>query len=238
MPKNKKDILGEAIKQLKRQGRSEPVPQEILDETARRIADSGAQSVSTRAPRFAAWNLSRLAAAAVILIAAGYGLGRVSAPKPDMDALRAALLPALTASLEPVIRQRAVEEAARNCQQTMVAAYVRLRDDLTEQYRTELNRFAVQTFTASNTVTNHLLEQLLASVKTSQLNERQLFAAALEQIESQRVEDSTALGTALVSLAAQTENALQRTRQDMVRLLADTQPDTSNPTQENLNSMN
>ncbi len=166
-----------------------------------------------------------------MLIAAGYVFGRVSAPQPDIEALRAALLPALAGSLEPAIRASVVEEATRNCQQAMVVGYVRLKDDLTQQYRADLNRFAVQTFTASNTATNQLLEQLV-------LQERQRVATVLEQIEAKRAEENAQFGTALVSLASQTETGFQRTQEDMVRLLANTQLDTSIQTQHNQDRMN
>ena len=117
-------------------------------------------------------------------------------------------------------------------------AYIQIKNDLTEQYRADLNRFAVQTFTASNTVTNRLLEELVQSIKISRLQDRQLVAAALEEIESQRVQDTTQLGTALVGLAATTDTKLQQTKQDMVKLLVYRQSDAPASTDNEFNHPN
>ena len=125
----------------------------------------------------------------------------------------------LAASLEPALRKSILDKVAQDRQQALIAAYIQIKNDLTEQYRADLNRFAVQTFTASNTVTNRLLEELVQSSKIGRLQDRQLVAAALEEIESQRVQDTTQLGTALVGLAATTDTKLQQTKQDMVKLL-------------------
>jgi len=226
--KEQKDILDQAIARRKEASNAAQPPKWVIDQTVKRLAEAQAQS-TYEAPRRTMplaplrKPSGRWIAAAAVLVIAAYALGRLTAPTPDLDELRAELLPALAASLEPTIRSSVVEETTRNCEQALVAAYVRIKDELTEQYRADLNRFAVQTFAASNTVTNNLLEQLVESVKASQRRDRQWFASALEQLEAQRAEDSAALGTALVNLATHTETKLQRTKEDMVRLLAHTQ---------------
>ena len=52
-------------------------------------------------------------------------------------------------------------------------------------------------------------------IKNSKLQDRQIIAAALEQIELNGLEDKTQLDSALVNFAAWTEQDLQRTRQNM-----------------------
>jgi hypothetical protein len=239
MKDESKDILAKAIADLKQKAASSVPPQDLVKDTLAQLAqaqselgsatDEYAEPARVRPARLMIWSVTRLAAAAVVLIAAGYAFGRITAPQPDMDELRAALLPSLAASLEPAIRERVVQETTRTCQQAMVAGYIRLSDDLTRQYQADLNRFALQMLAASNTATNQQLQQVLQSLQVSQLEERQRVAAALEQIEARRAQENARFGTALVSLATQTETELQR----MVRLLANTQLDTSNQTQGN-----
>jgi hypothetical protein len=235
--KLEKDILGKAVEQLKDRAPSSSPPAEVVRETLAQLsqAEPGLMTISGKDRiRFWTWPAAKLAVAAAIFIAAGYAVGRASAPKPpDMEQLRTAL----AASLEPAIRKSVLEEVARDQQQAMLVAYVQIKNDLTEQYRADLNRFAVQTFTASNTVTNRLLEELVQSVKVSRLQDRQWVADALEQIETQRVQDSKELGTAIVGLAATTETKLQRT-EDMVKLLVYQQPDAPASTNDSSNSLN
>ena len=155
--KTEKDLLANAIHELKERAGSSTPPDEVVRETLAKLEQAelaGAPAGGEIHVRLWIWSVAKLAVAAVILIAAGYTFGRVSAPKPvDMEQLRASL----TASLEPAIRQSVLEETARDRQQAILTAYVQIKNDLTEQYRADLNRFAVQTFTASNAVTNRLL---------------------------------------------------------------------------------
>jgi len=244
-----KDILTNAIDDLKKQGLSAVPPQEVVNETLARLARAEAThdalgSDETKAAfrskiRSRMWPAARWAVAAAVLVTAGYAVGRIStATEPDIEQLRAALLPSLAASLEPAIHQRVLDETTRGYQQAMVVAYIRMKDELTEQYRADMNRFAVQTFTASNTVTNQLLEELVEAVELSHRQDRQWVAAALKEIEANRREDTTELGTALVALAAQTDSKIQHTKNEIVRLLANTQTDASIPTPEKPGNIN
>ncbi|UCD48693.1 MAG: hypothetical protein JSW27_14305 [Phycisphaerales bacterium] len=238
MKKQKKDILGRAIDELKEQGRSAEPPQEVVNETLTRLAQAQAtcdpadrrytKPVSGSKISQRLWPTGRWAVAAAVLLTAGYAVGRISAPaEPDIDQLRAALLPSLAASLEPAIRQRVLEETRQDYQQAMVAGYIRMKDELTEQYRADLNRFAVQTFAASNTATNELLGQLVQAVQLSHRQDRERVAAALAQLEASRREDTAEFRTALAALAAQTESEIQHTKEEIVYLLANVQTDAS-----------
>ena len=248
MKEHEKDILGQAVDALKEQARSATPPQELVSETLTRLAQAqatgepvdarhaDATSCATIGRRL--WPVARWAVAAAVLVTAGYAAGRLSAPgEPDMDQLRADLLPSLAAALEPSIRQRVLEETRRDYQQAMVAGYVRMKDELTGQYRAELNRFAVQTFTASNTVTNQLLEQLVQAVQLSHRQDREWVAEALAQVEASRRADTAELGTALAGLAAETESKIQHAKKEFVRLLANVHTDASVCTPEESNEI-
>ncbi len=227
--KKREDILAQALAQLKREGLSENVPQEVLDETVRkiadcglRIADSSPDHLSLRNPKSAVRNWSRFAAAAAVLLFAGYAFGRLSAPRPpDLDQLREALAPSLAASLEPAIRERLVEDLRQQYQLALAGTYVRVKEELTEQYRDDLNRFAVQTLAASNAVTNELLTQLIQSMDTAKAQDLRRIAQVLYQIEHNRVQDKTQLASGLQTLAYHTENELTRTRREVAQFLGD-----------------
>jgi hypothetical protein len=245
---DEKDILTNAIDDLKAQGLSAAPPQEVVNETLTRLARAEAahdalgphetQAAFGSSTRLRMRSAARWAVAAAVLLTAGYAIGRISATtEPNIEQLHAALLPSLAASLEPAIRQRVLEETTRGYQQAMVTGYVRLKEELTEQRRADLDRLAVQLFTASNSVTNELLTQLVEAVESSQQQDRRWITTALENIEAKRAAENSELGTALVRLAARTQTEIQRTN-DIVRSLANTQPETTKPNENQADAVN
>jgi hypothetical protein len=223
-------ILENAIEALKNEQIPPGPPQELVESTVAKLTETEEQE-DTAKPRNrilifndlkAAKSLTKIAAAAVLLIAAGYAAGRLSAPRaPDMEQIRTAL--------EPSIRQKLLDETKQYMQVGLANAYVRIRDELSQQYRQELNRVALQSVAASNAVTNELLTQLVESFNEAQSQDRQRIATALEQIESRRRQDRTDLSNALATLAVQTEDDLMRTKQDIAQFLSNTQSDQSKP---------
>jgi len=146
-----------------------------------------------------------------------------------MDDLREALAPSIAAALEPAIRANVVKDLEPRYQLALTAAYVKVKEELTEQYRDELSRFAIQTLTASNATTNRLLTELVESIDTAQAEDLSRIAKALYQIEQNRIKDRTQLAAGLHTLASRTEDELSRTRRDFVQLLVDVRPEDADP---------
>jgi hypothetical protein len=228
--------LEKAIDALKNEQIPPGPPQEVIEATMAKLTENAEQADTVNQQHRilifeglrAVKNLPKIAAAAVLLIAAGYVTGRLSAPRaPDMEQIRAAL--------EPSIRRNLLNETKQYMQLGLANAYVRIKDELSEQYRQELNRVALQSVAASNAVTNELLSEIIESFNEAQNQDRQRIVTALEQIESRRLRDRTELSNAFATLALQTEEELERTKQDVVQdvaqLLSNTQPDGSAPDQ-------
>jgi hypothetical protein len=235
--KKSKNIFEKAVKALKNELIPPGPPSELANATAAKLTEASGQpnTVTTgRRIRFierlkATNSFTKVAAAAVLLIIAGYATGRLSAPPPpDVEQLQAAL--------EPAIRQNLLDEMKQYWQLALVSSYVQLKDDLTQQYRSDLNQFAAYTLAASGAATNQLLEELIESINTAQTQDRQWVAAAFEQIELNRLRDNAQLSNAFATFAVRTEDELLRTKQDMAQLLSYTQPDSSVPNEsKNLN---
>jgi len=213
-----KDILERVAEVLKKEEIPPGPPQEVVEATISKLAEASEQPDTIQIEgririreRLKAMNsLNKVAAAAVLLIVAGYAVGRLSAPRPpDIKELRAAL--------EPAIRQDLLNELNQRLQ----ASYVHLRDDLDRQYRQDMTRAAMQILAASNTVTNERLAALIESINEAQTQDRQWFAAALERVETNRRRDSTQLGNALATFVVETGDELQRTKRDVARALED-----------------
>ncbi len=140
--------------------------------------------------------IAKLAAAAMLLIAVGYAVGRLTTPQPDMEQLESALETSLKASL--------IEEMNNRWQTTFTANCVQLKDDLQQQVRRDLAEFAAQTLAASNTLTEQRLLKLVELIEAARERDRLQVAAAIEEIELSRLKDKSQLGNSLVALAERT----------------------------------
>ncbi len=220
------DILARAAARLKEGAAGQQPPKAVVEETVRRLACARSAQQEARYGDRRRINIrqvtTRFSLAAAALIALGYVFGRFSGPAPvNMDKLREALAPSLAASLEPAIRAKVVEDLQQRYQLALAATYVKLKEELTEQYRDDMNRAAVQTLAASNAVTNRLLAELVESIGTAQAQDLTRIAQALHWIELNRVQDNTQLAAGLQTVAQRTEE----TRRQFVQLLVDVRPE-------------
>jgi hypothetical protein len=78
-------------------------------------------------------------------------------------------------------------------------------------------------------MTNRLLRELIVSIDSTQRQDRHRFAAALSQIESNRLKDGTRLRKSMVGLAALTATELHRTKQGLTQVLSAAQLDQPDP---------
>ena len=238
--KEDENILEKAVKSLKKQ----QVPPGPSDELAKATIEK--LNIASEQPDTIEFNrelrftnritvlnsIIKFAAAAVFLIIAGFAAGRLTTTKqPDMEQIRA--------SLEPAIRNQLLGEVKQYMQLGLANSYVRLKDDLTEQYRQDLNQLAANIVTTNSSLTNQLLQNLIESVDEAQKRQQQLFTAALEQVEMNRQRDNAQLSNALFNFAVQTGNELDQTKQDMAELFKYTQSDGSVPNEsKNPNNIN
>ncbi len=217
------NTLEKAVEALKNEQIPPGPPQELTDSTIAKLTEAAGQPDTVKLKNRiriveglrATKSLSKIAAAAVLLIAAGYATGRLSGPQPpDMEQIRAAL--------EPAIRQNLLDETKQYLQLGLANGYVRIKDELSQQYRQDLSRVALQSVAASNAVTYELLTELIESINEAQNQDRQWVVAAFDQIESNRLRDRNQFSNALATFALQTE-------QDMAHILSYTQPGLSIP---------
>ncbi|UCF15206.1 MAG: hypothetical protein JSW59_17510 [Phycisphaerales bacterium] len=200
------NILEKAIEAIRNEQIPQGPPQELVDTTVTRLNEAQSQSdtassvsVTGLFGRIKAFRyIARYAAAAVLLIVAGYAVGRLSAARPpDVEELQTVL--------EPAIRRNVVAQLRNDLQAGLATCYDRLSDELGRQHSQEMARFAAQTLDASNSVTTELLTAVVESINATQTEERQLLVAILEQMELERMRESEALA----SFAVRTEDTLQ-----------------------------
>jgi hypothetical protein len=228
--KENNDILAKAIEDVKNQQIPPGPPQEVAAATVARLAESttGPARATSKLPTIirrirSTRSFFKFAAAAILLLAVGYLIGSLSAPKP-LDAQE------LYAALRPAIQRDLLEPMSRHWLLTLASSNAELKDELHNEFRQDLNRFAVQTLAASGAATNELLREFIASVNTTQARDRRSVAAALSQIELDRMRDQAKLTNSLETFAVLYDDELQRTKQDIVQLIynqpVDLRPDT------------
>jgi len=224
MEKNE-EIFEKALEALKNEQIPPGPPDELAADTAAKLAEAAdrSENAGIRLIRLTPMrNLVKIAGAAVLLILAGYAAGRFSGPQPpDAEQFRAAI--------EPAIRKDLLDELNRNMLAGLASGYTQIKDELSRQYRQELDRAAMQTLAASNTTTNELLSKLIESINDAQLQERQLVEAALKQIIANQLRDKTQLSNALATFAVQTEDELIRTKKDVAYALSHALPENAIP---------
>jgi len=225
------DILSEAIEQVRGESVRPGPPRAVVETTLERLAARGA----TRRPVTKTFFkfTTRTAAAAAVLLLAGYTVGRLTAPAgPDIKQLEQKLAGSLAATIEPMVRESVLQDVSRQWRVALTACQAQLKEDLTQQYQADLNRYAIGTLAASNQATNQLLDQLVQAINTAQTQKMQWVAKALREYERRRLDDRTQLAAGIEALAYRTEDGLQQTREeivhqtreDMVHLLATTYP--------------
>ena len=142
------------------------------------------------------WTRIRWAAAAVLLLGVGLGIGRLSSAPVTAERLRA--------DLEPRLRRD-------------------LRVELEQAFRAELDRTAAATQAAFNEQTKQLLSDYTKDLETKRAEDIQTLNAALDRLESQRLADFVSLKKDVDTLAFRTESGLRRTQQQIVQLADYTQ---------------
>jgi hypothetical protein len=191
----RKDIVDKAIHALTNTDVPPGPPPELTDATVAKLTEAASsfqeeiKTITITDRIKMAKGLIKFAAAAVILIASGYAIGLLSAPKtPDIEQLQAAL--------EPAIRQTLLQEMTQYWQVSLASGYAQLKDELQRQYRQDMTDFAIQTLAATNAMTNQQLERLIESIYTAQTEDRRWVATALNQIEHNRLQDKSQFGDA------------------------------------------
>ena len=135
----------------------------------------------------------RYAAAAAILIIAGFLAGRLSTPSVDQERVVSAVLDQLRPDLAQGFAQLKEDVSA----------------DMTDQFQT----YARETLAASNYQTNQQLQELIDAIAKAQVQERQWVYSALDQIERNRIQDQYQMRQGLAAFAALTGDELEKTQQ-------------------------
>ena len=145
-------------------------------------------------------SLIKLAAAAVLMIGAGFIGGRFSAPEPlDVQELQAVLESSLKSSLVPAIQRQFNDELDSRLQTSLAAERDTLRQELARQVRLDMKLFADQTLKTAGNLMDQRFIEFARLVEAARIKERQRVAAAFDYMGSR-------FGDGLVTLATRTDD--------------------------------
>ena len=124
--------------------------------------------------------------AAVLVLAAGIGIGRWTAPRPvDAEQLRADLESSLRASLAPAVQQKVLAQVDQRLLTALSANDAKLRADLGRQVHEDLCLLAAQSRADSEELVRVKFGELVDLIEAARGTDRQQVAKALDQIRMQ-----------------------------------------------------
>ena len=146
-----------------------------------------------------------LAAAALVVLAVGIAIGRLTAPAPiDVEQLRADLQASVTESLQGPLRRAVLTDVDQRLETVLAAGDEQLKTEIVELMRADLRTFAADVVTNSEEVMEQRLAEFAKLVEAARLADRQRVVRAFEQVEWNRRRDRTQIGRGLQSLATLT----------------------------------
>ena len=146
--------------------------------------------------------LMKLAAAAVLMVGAGFIGGRLSAPKPlDIKQLQTAMESSLKSSLEPALRRQLQDEFENRMQLVLSAERDTLKQELARQVSRDMKKYAEQTLTTVGNLMDQRFFNFARMVEEARIKDRQHVAAAFDYMGSR-------FGDGLETLASRTDNLL------------------------------
>ncbi len=150
--------------------------------------------------------------AAALVLGAGVGLGRWSAPAVDLNALQARIEASVNSSL--------AVEVQRQLNSDLQSAWGTTGVQITNEFRTQLHNALGGVVDASAAETQRQLGDLAQAFNRAREEDRQVTFSWIEKIQKQHAADYLSLRTDLETVASLTDEEIRRARQSLNQLAA------------------
>jgi len=150
--------------------------------------------------------------AAALVLGAGVGLGRWSAPALDLNTLQTRIDASVKSSLAVELQPQLNADLQRALGTT--------GGHLTNEFRTQLNSALAGVVDASAVETQRLLGEFIQTSNRAREEDRRITFSWIEKIQKQHAADYLSLRTDLETVASLTDEEIRRARQSLNRLAA------------------
>ena len=150
--------------------------------------------------------------AAALLLGAGVGLGRWSAPAVDVNRMQARIETTVKSSLA-VERQRQLNADLEN-------AFAAAGGKITKEIRSQLDNALAGVVAASAAETQRQFGDFIQAFNQAREEDRRITLSWIEKIQKQHAADYLSLRTDLETVASLTDDEIRRARQSLSRLAA------------------
>ena len=151
------------------------------------------------------------AIAAVLILGLGFGLGQLASPKsPNMDQLRAALVPA--------VRQELRQELNADVLAAFNESRAGLTNEFRQQLRERLDQWAADTTAAANVEARQLMAQWVQNCEAGRESDRQATLAGFRKLDQQQRDDYNSLLQKVETVAVVAQGGFQQTQNQIDQL--------------------
>jgi hypothetical protein len=158
--------------------------------------------------------LLKWSVAAALVLVAGVGLGRWSAPVIDLNTFQA--------RIEASVKSSLAAELQRQLYADLQSALAATGGQLTNEFKAQLNRALAGVVDASALETHRQLGELIKAFNRAREEDRQITFSWLEKVQKQHTAEYLSLRTDLETVASLTDEEIRRARQSLNRLAANT----------------
>jgi anti-sigma factor RsiW len=150
--------------------------------------------------------------AAALVLGAGVGLGRWSAPKVDLNTLQS--------RIEASVKSLLAVEPQRQLNADLQSALAAAGGQITNEFRTQLNSALAGVVDASMAESQRQLGEVIQAFNRAREEDRRITLSWIEKIQKQHAADYLSLRTDLETVASLTDEEIRRARQRLNRLAA------------------
>ena len=150
--------------------------------------------------------------AAALVLGAGIGLGRWSAPAVDLNMLQS--------RIEASVKSSLAVELQRQLNADLQSALAATGGKITNEFRTQLNGALAGVVDASTMESQRQFGEFIQAFNRAREEDRRITLSWIDKIQNQYAADYLSLRTDLETVASLTDEEIQRARQSLSRLAA------------------
>lgn len=174
-----------------------------------------AAAAPTPMPRSVRTPMLKWALAALVVLGLGFGIGRVSAPAPDLEAIRTAIEPGLRTALASDLRRQVADEVVAEWQAALSGSPADLGSESSRQLRLAANQWTARAVEQATAENQRLLLDLADNIQSSRRADQETLLAMFERAERQRQLDYVNLRRALETVAVVANDKFNQTESQL-----------------------